>query len=75
MNESSRWTLLLGCAVVAALELPRDAEVLAHDLTGPYCSCASPGGADARRVAAAGLETHSHALDAASLAATLRAGR
>ncbi|MBI5364094.1 MAG: hypothetical protein HZA53_13010 [Planctomycetes bacterium] len=36
MNPLLRWNLILGCAVVAVLQLPHDAEVLAQDLRGPY---------------------------------------
>lgn len=42
MNESLRWKLVLGCLVLAVIELPHDAELLAHDLQGPYCAGPSP---------------------------------
>ncbi|MBK7876360.1 MAG: hypothetical protein IPJ77_11490 [Planctomycetes bacterium] len=43
MNSTLRWNLLLGCVVLAVIQLPNDAEVLAHDLQGPYCASASAG--------------------------------
>jgi len=47
MNTPARLTLVLGCLVVAALELPRGAEVLAQDLGAPYCALGSSSTAEA----------------------------
>lgn len=36
MNEALRWTLILGCLLLAILEAPRSALVLVQDLRGPW---------------------------------------
>lgn len=60
MKPILRWNLILGCAVVAALELPHDARVLAQDLRGPWGTSASPGAVEPRSWESA---AHDHELD------------
>ena len=36
MNEALRWTLVLGCLLLAILEAPHSALVLVQDLHGPW---------------------------------------
>lgn len=36
MNEALRWTLVLGCLLLAILEAPHSALVLVQDLRGPW---------------------------------------
>lgn len=36
VNEALRWTLVLGCLLLAILEAPHSALVLAQDLRGPW---------------------------------------
>jgi hypothetical protein len=36
MKSTSRWFLILACALVGALEAPRALRVLAEDVRGPY---------------------------------------
>ena len=41
MNPTMRFLVVLACLVVAALESPRAAAVLAEDAAGPYAACNS----------------------------------
>ena len=68
MNSTLRWNLLLGCAVLAVLQLPDDAEVLAHDLEGPYCTTGLSGGAVGDS-AAASWQTAANDFDPARIGA------
>jgi hypothetical protein len=36
VNEASRWTLILGCLLLAILEAPESSLVLVQDLRGPW---------------------------------------
>ena len=36
MNEALRWTLIVGCLLLAILEAPQASRVLAQDLRGPW---------------------------------------
>lgn len=36
MNEAQRWTLVIGCILLAILEAPQSALVLVQDLRGPW---------------------------------------
>ncbi|MFO1011739.1 MAG: hypothetical protein U1F29_16885 [Planctomycetota bacterium] len=73
MNSTLRWNLLLGCAVLAVIQLPDDAEVLAQDLEGPYCGSTAPcvdvHGPAADGAESAGWQTAANEFDPARMGA------
>lgn len=38
MNETLRWTILLGCLLIAGLEVPRTSLLVLEDIEGPYAA-------------------------------------
>jgi hypothetical protein len=52
MNDNLRWKIVLGCALIAALEIPQGLSLVLQDLSGPYTHAvdAAPQSAEAAQI-------------------------